>query len=188
MSGILLRSALILALFLAPAIGEQHTSLILGSAAYAKGGEGGGNSGGNGGGHGGGNNGGHGNGHSADADGSHSPGHGKENGRNQGNGYGELGNNHGSVASKLGSLNAAHASQNARQHASASSMVGQIAAYEQAVEDARSLETSEERAIAEEQAVGMLADISNKDVDQEVVNAVNELLGIGPAAEPEPEN
>lgn len=109
-------------------------------AAYAKGGNGGGNSGGNGGGHGGGNSGGNSNGNSsgkssgsasvsASANSSLST---KSNGNAYGHSKSGLGATKGEFASALGRLNAAHASENARAHASANSVVGALAQYKAA--------------------------------------------------------
>lgn len=67
----------------------------------------------------------------------------------------------------LGSLNAAHASDNARLHASPNSRVGRIASYEAAIQegDVDAAATSIDAA-------------ANKTVTDRVLHAVNELLGI----------
>ena len=137
------------ALTLGPAIIDANTSLDLSSSAHAKGGNGGGNGGGNSGGNGGGNGGGKSNGNSGGSSGksnsmsASSPD--KQGGFGSGGRWGKegksLGNNHGSIASALGALNAAHASENALANASASSRVGLIAAYKAAVEDGSELKT-----------------------------------------------
>ena len=111
------------AMIFGPAALEVTTSIDLGASAFAKGGNGGGASGGNGGGNG--KSGKGGSVASSDAKGGDSWGNGKDKG---------LGNNRGSIASKLGALNAAHASANARLHASDNSRVGLIAAYEEQVQ------------------------------------------------------
>jgi hypothetical protein len=77
----------------------------------------------------------------------------------------------------LGNLNAAHASPNAREHASPNSMVGLIAAY---AAEAGDMTTDEAR-----EALGAISNKASFDeglgvdaVDQEVVAEVNALLGI----------
>ncbi len=61
-------------------------------------------------------------------------------------------------------------------------MVGKIAAYEAAALASQNPELSElERTEAAQEAVGILGDIANKEINQEVVAAVNDLLGITPA-------
>ena len=88
-----------------------------------------------------------------------------------GNGHGH-GHDSADVAGdeKLGSLNAAHASETARAHAAPNSKVGKIASYEQAVQDGD---------IAG--AAADLADAANKAIVEPVVHALNELLGIDSA-------
>jgi hypothetical protein len=140
-------------------------------AAYAKGGNGGGNGGGNRG--------------SNGAAGS----------------YSANGNGKGAMASTLGSLNAAHASSQAFDHANRNSRVGALADYMDAMTDYRdaiadlnaymaSLAVGEEpeadllgpleAAVDEafDRAVGSLEDAANKDslIDADVVHAVNEML------------
>lgn len=117
------------ALIFGPAAFEATTSIDLGTTAHAKNGGGGGN--GNGGGRSNGNSGGNGKSNkSSSFSGSTAKG---------GYAYGKdkaesLGNSRGDIASKLGALNAAHASANARLHASPNSRVGLIAAYEEQVQ------------------------------------------------------
>lgn len=79
-------------------------------------------------------------------------------------------------ASALGSLNAAHASATARAKASPNSQVGRIAAYEGA------LAADDLQAAAE-----ALASAANKEIDADVVAAVNGLLSldVDPAIEAE---
>ncbi|WP_372597252.1 hypothetical protein [Amphritea sp.] len=183
---------LLIALIAAPVITQQITGFDLGNQALAKGGDGGGNGGGNGNGNGGSN------GNSASA------GHGKGNGNGNAFGHGDngpgksatansnglgngkgLGNNQKSVAATLGRLNAAHASATARAHASLNSAVGLIAQYEAAVYAAREAATEEEQAALEQTAMGFLGQAANKEINEEVVSAVNDLLGIEPEAEPD---
>lgn len=187
---------LLIALIAAPVITQQITGFDLGNQALAKGGDGGGNGGGNGNGNGNGNGGSNGN--------SASAGHGKGNGNGNAFGHGDngpgksatansnglgngkgLGNNQKSVAATLGRLNAAHASATARAHASLNSAVGLIAQYEAAVYAAREAATEEEQAALEQTAMGFLGQAANKEINEEVVSAVNDLLGIEPEAEPD---
>ncbi len=159
-----------------------------GGGGGAGGGNGGGHGGGNGGGHGGGHGGGQGHGASAAAHGD-GPGNGRgggSKGQAQSDGVGK-GKGQGSMASKLGSLNAAHASETARANAAPNSRVGQIAAYEQATLAAREAENDEAMIALEEAAAEALAAASNKNNsdDPAVVAAVNGLLGIADEAEGE---
>ena len=91
------------------------------------------------------------------------------------------------MASQLGSLNAAHASETARANAAPNSRVGQIAAYEQATLAARAAETDEAMTAFEQAAAEALAAASNKNNsdDPAVVAAVNGLLGISEEADAE---
>ena len=118
------------ALILGPVSIDAHSSFDLGSSAQAKGGNGGGNGGGS----------------SNSSRGGSANNSAKASSSfnsvdsNRGNAFGHskdksLGNERGAIASKLGALNAAHASANARLNASLNSRVGLIAAYEQAVND-----------------------------------------------------
>jgi len=103
----------------------------------------------------------------------------------------------GSISSKLGRLNAAHASATARANAAPHSAVGRIAAYEVAVyerqnaqmqlEALQEVTTATPEEIAAAQAVvdeaaqfemETLSAAANKNIDEEVVQAINELLGI----------
>jgi hypothetical protein len=90
-----------------------------------------------------------------------------------GNGHGH-GHEHNSAdvagGEKLGSLNAAHASETARAHAASNSQVGKIASYE------RSVQNGDIAAAAAD-----LAGAANKAIVEPVVHAVNELLGIDDA-------
>ncbi|MBR9868240.1 MAG: hypothetical protein GYB20_13330 [Oceanospirillales bacterium] len=185
---ILSATTLLIALTAAPVITQQITGFDLGNQALAKGGDGGGNGGSNGNGNGGSNgnsaSAGHGNGN---AFGHYDNGPGKSataNSHGPGNGKG-LGNNQKSVAATLGRLNAAHASETARAHASLNSAVGLIAQYEAAVYAAREAATEEEQAELEQTAMGFLGQAANKEINEEVVSAVNALLSIEPEAEPD---
>ncbi|SHJ39196.1 hypothetical protein SAMN02745165_02284 [Malonomonas rubra DSM 5091] len=179
---------------LAPYSLSFDTGKLVTADAFAKGGNGNGNGNGNGGGNG--NGVGNSNGHS------HGPSHG--NGLGAAKESGSLGKAEKNIASasKLGRLNAAHASATARANASPNSAVGRIAAYEAAVYgrmDAQSqLEalqsdpstpqaeldaalTAVEVAVQAEMET--LAAAANKDVDQDVAQAVNDLLGIDEGTE-----
>ena len=88
---------------------------------------------------------------------------------------------HGLTASSLGRLNAAHANENALANAAPHSAVGLVAQFSEAEQAAieAALEGDEEaldQAIAE--AAAALAAAANKDIDEDVVGAVNDLLGI----------
>lgn len=114
---------------------------------------------------------------------------GSSNGQGQSNGPGQSNSqgvhsessseNHGSLASALGNLNAAHASPTALEHAAEGSIVGMLAAYAEAVED-EILVTDEEK----QEALGLISNKSYDDpddalgaiVDTEVVDAVDNLL------------
>lgn len=166
-----------------------------------------GNGGGNGNGNGNGNGGGHGNGHgnsSAEVSDNQTQGQAHEHSHGLGlglekqtnkKGLDEI-NAKGSIASKLGRLNAAHASATARANAAPHSAVGRIAAYETAVYERQAAQTQleallEANAPAEQIAgaqaavekaaqleVETLSAAANKNIDKGVVEAVNELLGI----------
>ncbi len=132
-------------------------------AAQAKGsGNGNGNAGGNGGGNGNGNGNGIGNGQGGGVASASANGHGKSVSTEN---HDLNAQSHGLTASSLGNLNAAHASETAMSHASINSVVGQIGA---AVE----LAAEEERSLTADDLVG----IANKDVDDDVVAAVNGLV------------
>lgn len=102
-------------------------------------------------------------------------GHGKDTGR------AEDANKHHSVAGALGGLNAAHASPNARENASANSKVGQIAAYEKQMLEAQAIKDPAQRAAAQAEARMTLERAANKPVSDDVVARVNEMLGLEPA-------
>ncbi|MGQ0484112.1 MAG: hypothetical protein ACT4SY_01990 [Hyphomicrobiales bacterium] len=86
----------------------------------------------------------------------------------------ELLNKKGKLASKLGALNAYHASPNAFKNASPNSRVGRIAAYWNALEAAE----ADGQVTAEEQAEldKLLDDAANKPIDAETREAFNNLL------------
>ena len=139
-----------------------------GAAAYAKGGNG--NGGGNGG-DGPGNSGGHGQGPGSGASAS-APGHdGTPPGQSgvSGFGHGVSANSHGLTAASLGSLNAANSSQTAKDVASLNSPVGQLGLYSEAMsEDPANVDA----------AAQALAAAANKEIDFDVVDAVNGIMGI----------
>jgi hypothetical protein len=101
-------------------------------------------------------------------------------GQGRGGGRAEESNKHQSVAAALGGLNAAHASPNARENASANSKVGQIAAYEKQMLEAQAIKDPAQRAAAQAEARMTLERAANKPVTDDVVARVNELLGLGP--------
>lgn len=181
---VLSATTLLLALTATPIITQQITGFDLGNQAQAKGGNGGGNGGGNSGGHGNSASAGHGNGHGFGHDDNSPERSATAGSHGLGNGKG-LGNNQKSVAATLGRLNAAHASATARAHASPHSAVGLIAQYEAAVHAAREASTAEEQAELEQTAMDFLGQAANKEINEAVVSAVNDLLGIAPEAEPE---
>ena len=176
-------------------------------AAHAKGGGGGGQGGGGGGGNGGGNgNGGNGNDGGAEAAGASSgPGHGNGNGVGTANGVGQ-GNNHGATASALGALNAAHALVNGSPNAAPNSRVGRIEAAIGPLQDMVDAQALVELREAELEAAVGAVDIAaaqaalgaaetdldtkqdiaetsvtaaaNKPVDQSVMDALADLLGL----------
>ena len=89
----------------------------------------------------------------------------------------------GKLGAALGNLNAAHASATARAHASPSSMVGKIAAYEAMMKDALAMPATSPAEIAARTAAiatarGYLSTISNKAVTPAVVSQVDALLGL----------
>ncbi len=98
-------------------------------------------------------------------------GHGKAKGlgHSKGHGTSTASEVDGISASALGKLNAAHASQRARDRAAEHSAVGLIADYQAAF----SADVVDIEAAAE-----ALAAAANKSIDPNVVSAVNELLGI----------
>ena len=146
------------------------------SGAHAKGqgGGGGGQGGGNGGGQGGGNGGGQGGGN----------GGGNGGGQANGGGHGAGGQGHGrdGVASELGGLNAAHASDRARERANPGSMVGKTAEYSAAMQAELDLgaslaEAHETVAQDLEDAISGLSDLSD-----EAVETLGDLLGLDDSA------
>lgn len=169
-----------------PIISQQLTGLNLGSIAIAK--DGGGNGGGNSGGNGGNNNGNKGSSQgNGNAFGLGNSVQGKSNksasqGFNSNNG---LGNDHKAVSAKLGRLNAAHASATARENASQNSAVGLLAQYEKTVYEAREATSEKKRAELEQSAMDILGQAANKEINEEVITAVNVLLGIEPEIAPE---
>jgi hypothetical protein len=113
--------------------------------------------------------------------------HGGGNGKGNGNGGGKdkasatqddeedvLPNAHGKLASKLGALNAYHASPNAFKNASPNSRVGRIAAYWDKLQEAEADGTIS----AEEQTEldDLLDAAANKPIDAETRAAFNDLL------------
>jgi hypothetical protein len=78
----------------------------------------------------------------------------------------------------LGALNAAHASPTARANASPNSRVGQIAAYERAMQSALAIQDPAKRASAITEARALLDDAANKPVTPAVVERVDALLGL----------
>lgn len=107
--------------------------------------------------------------------------HGSSNSQNKGANAESAHDNHGSLASALGNLNAAHASPTALEHASDNSIVGLLAAYAEAVEGDPDAEPDPIPGLTPEEQREALGDISNKAdedglVDAEVVDEVNDLL------------
>lgn len=87
----------------------------------------------------------------------------------------------GNIASKLGALNAAHASPTALSHASSTSEVGKIAAYANAMNAySAAVSTNEPQKANEalESAAQSLAAASNKAVTTSTVDALNSQLGL----------
>jgi len=121
---------------------------------------------------------GNGNGHGGEAehDGGHGNGHGNGNGNGHGNGNG---NGRGAVASELGSLNAAHASDRAMENAAPNSMVGQISEYRGAVVEEMDLSAAtfaEAHATVAEDFEATLEGIS--ELGEDAVDALGGLLGL----------
>ena len=199
--------SMILLFILAPLTFDLNSADISISAAFAKNGNGGenGNGGGNGNGAGNGNGGGNsaGHGHSADARGEAA--HGQT--HNAGLGHQKQGYTEDVSAAKsksksvsanqLGRLNAAHASPTARAHAAPNSAVGRIAAYEAAVYQRQDVQLELESLLEDENAthqqiedaqlaveeaaqleVETLSAAANKEINEDVAHAVNEMLGI----------
>ena len=148
------------AFLVTPALLDPASPFAIDSAFAGKGGNGngGGNSGGNGNGNG------NGNGGSAKASGSHG---------NSGNKVAKAEKatkvNHGATASKLGALNAAHASATAFADASPNSRVGRIAAYGQA--SAAAVESGEALLAAQDQLASLNETVTNYNTALEDVTA-----------------
>lgn len=129
-------------------------------------------------------------------------GHDKDHGNGNAEGHDTIasnGNSHGSTASKLGALNAAHASETALMHANPNSRVGKIAAYkeaeieaqalqaeaealaeaaataDQAISDANQALTDAQQALADAQALNADAELAN-DVPQDQVDALSQAV------------
>ncbi len=79
---------------------------------------------------------------------------------------------------KLGKLHAGNAAQAAFDHANLYSTVGQIALYKEMVENGIEEGPVEGTITTFEQAIDFLDDFANKEVNEAVVNALNELLGL----------
>ena len=181
---------------LTPITVDWTATVMAPQSAFAKGGNGGGNGGGNAGSNG--------NSSSANADTNavtEAAGHGHGKGHGLGHSMHaddtEVANGHtkGSTSSKLGRLNAAHASPTARANAAPHSAVGRIATYEEAVNETLTaeqaynedpanqafLENYQQAYLDQEEA---LAAAANKDIDEDVAQAVNEMLGIDTPEEP----
>ena len=96
-------------------------------------------------------------------------GHDKDNGNGSANGHDKVaGENHGSTASKLGALNAAHASDTALANANPNSRVGKIAAYkdaEIAAKAAAADAAAADQKVADAQAALDAANTANADLD-----------------------
>jgi hypothetical protein len=125
---------------------------------------------------------------------------GGENGNGHGNGHGNgnanghdkvAGENHGSTASKLGALNAAHASDTALANASPNSRVGKIAAYKEAELAAKAAEAdaaAADQAVADAQAALDAAIAANtdddplNDVDQATIDGLTQDVADAEAA------
>jgi hypothetical protein len=147
------------AFLVTPALLDPANPFAIDSAFAGKGGNG--NGGGNGGGNG------NGNGGSAKASGSHG---------NSGNKVAKVAKaekatkvNHGATASKLGALNAAHASATAFANASPNSRVGRIAAYGQA--SAAAVESGEALLAAQDQLASLNETVTNYNTALEDVTA-----------------
>ena len=140
--------ALGVAFFAAPVLLDMTSPFAIDSAFGGKGGNG------NGGGNGGGNGNGNGNGGSGKSSSSHG---------NSGNKVAKAEKatkvNHGATASKLGALNAAHASATAFANASPNSRVGRIAAYGQA--SAAAVESGEALLAAQDQLASLEETVTN---------------------------
>jgi hypothetical protein len=119
-------------------------------------------------------------------------GHDKDHGNGNANGHDKAaGENHGSSASKLGALNAAHASDTALAHANPNSRVGKIAAYKEAELAAKAAAAdaaAADQAVADAQAAldGALAanadDDPLNDVDQVTIDGLTQDVADAQAA------
>jgi hypothetical protein len=175
--------SLALVFVLAPITFDLTTTLLAPQSAFAKGGNG--------------------NSSSANADTSadtEATGHGHGKGRGLGHATHAdetetaSGHTKGSTSSKLGRLNAAHASPTARSNAAPHSAVGRIATYEEAVNETLAAEQAHKedptnQSLLEYQQAYLdqeeaLAAAANKDIDEDVAQAVNGLLGIDTPEEP----
>jgi hypothetical protein len=116
-------------------------------------------------------------------------GHDKDHGNGNANGHGK--ENHGSTASKLGALNAAHASDTALANASPNSRVGKIAAYKEAELAAKSAAAdaaTADQAVADAQAKLDAAVAANadddplNDVDQTTIDGLTQDVADAQAA------
>jgi hypothetical protein len=85
---------------------------------------------------------------------------------------------HARAANLLGNLNAAHASPQARANAAPNSMVGQIAAYETAMQQALALSNATQRDAAITAARQQLALAANKPLTADAIAQVDAMLGI----------
>jgi hypothetical protein len=111
---------------------------------------------------------------------------GGENGNGHGNGNAnghdkEKKENHGSTASKLGALNAAHASDTALANASPNSRVGKIAAYKEAELAAKDAANADQAVVDAQAALdAALAlnddDIAENDVPQETIDGLTQAV------------
>jgi hypothetical protein len=117
-------------------------------------------------------------------------GHAGEHGNGNANGH-AAGENHGSTASKLGALNAAHASDTALANASPNSRVGKIAAYKEAELAAKAAAAdaaAADQAIADAQAALDAALAANadddplNDVDQATIDGLTQDVADAEAA------
>ncbi len=178
-------------LLLTPPLLDSVTGLDTGGTVYAKAGENNGN--GNGNSSSSGNNGGNGNNNGSGNHGGYGKGtdagHGHDESgrqhRSEHTGRGKSsGHHHGSLASAMGSLNAGHASANARAKANPNSRVGMIARYEQAVLEGREL-SGELAAIDEKMAElndqrEQLQAVDPEQVDQRIIELQNEIAALDP--------
>jgi len=167
----------------APIGADQAGHFVSAKVAFARGGNGNGGGNGNAGGNGGGNG-------NAGGNGASSAG-----GVGSGSDAGSAQSSHGALASSLGALNAAHASLTGLENAAPNSRVGRIATYKEIVAAEDTLAdpnaTAEDLAAAqslidglsltgmtpEEAAQSSLDEAANKTVTDQVMDAVNSMLG-----------